>query len=53
MLVNFFVPLLEELMRETDIGDIWFQQDGTTTYTARVSKTKLPQMFPIAPFYEG
>ena len=46
MLDNFFEPQLEELMEETDMGDIWFQQDGATVHTARVSMTKLRQMFP-------
>jgi len=46
MLDNFFEPQLEELMEETNMGDIWFQQDGATAHTARVSMTKLRQMFP-------
>jgi len=42
----FFEPQLEELMEEINMGDIWFQQDGATAHTARVSMTKLRQMFP-------
>ena len=46
MLENFFEPQLEQLGEETDLGDIWFQQDGAIAHTSRISMTKLRQMFP-------
>ncbi|KAK8398607.1 hypothetical protein O3P69_004027 [Scylla paramamosain] len=46
MLEDFFEPKLEELSEETNLGDIWFQQDGATALTAQVAMVKLRQMFP-------
>lgn len=46
MLETFFGPELEELSEETNLIDPWFQQDGATAHTARVSLDKLRQMFP-------
>jgi len=46
MLENFFEPKLQELSEQTNLGEIWFQQDGATAHTARISMTKLRQMFP-------
>ncbi|KAK8402566.1 hypothetical protein O3P69_000747 [Scylla paramamosain] len=46
MLEDFFEPKLEELSEETNLGDIWFQQDGATAHTAQVAMVKLRQMFP-------
>ena len=42
MIEEFFLPKLEEM----DAGDVWFQQDGATTYTARTSMNLLPEHFP-------
>ena len=28
---------LEEMAAEHDLGDVWFQQDGATVHTARIS----------------
>lgn len=36
---------MKQLGAKTDLGDIWFQQDGATSHTARISMTKLRQMF--------
>ena len=44
MLENFFEPQLEQLGEETDLGDIWVQQDGATPHTSRISMTKLRQI---------
>ena len=46
MLETFLQPELEELAEEHDSGDIWFQQDGATAHTARISLAVLNQMFP-------
>lgn len=46
MLEDFFEPKFEELSEETNLGDIWFQQDGATAHTAQVVMVKLRQMFP-------
>ena len=46
MLEDFFEPKLEKLSEETNLGDIWFQQDGATSHTAQVVMVKLRQMFP-------
>lgn len=46
MLDIFFESQLVEVMEKTDMGDIWFQQDGTMVHIARISMTKLQQMFP-------
>lgn len=46
MLENFFEPQLQRLSDETNLGDLWFQQDGATAHTARISMDKLRQMFP-------
>ncbi|XP_014467255.1 PREDICTED: uncharacterized protein LOC106740582 [Dinoponera quadriceps] len=35
-----------ELSEQTNLGEIWFQQDGATAHTARISMAKLRQMFP-------
>jgi len=34
------------MTEEHDLGDIWFQQDGATGYTAQNSLVVLQQMFP-------
>lgn len=44
MLREFFIPYLEE--NEWDINNIWFQQDGATAHTARVSVDVLHETFP-------
>lgn len=42
MIEEFFLPTLNEM----DVGDAWFQQDGATAHTARVSMAVLRQHFP-------
>lgn len=42
MIEEFFLPQLEEL----DLGDVWFQQDGATAHTARISMELLKNTFP-------
>lgn len=42
MLQQFFLPALEEM----DVGNAWFQQDGATAHTSRVSMNFLRQAFP-------
>ena len=34
------------MAEEHDLGDVWFQQDGATAHTARISLAVLRQMFP-------
>ncbi|XP_039294955.1 uncharacterized protein LOC120353834 [Nilaparvata lugens] len=46
MLQTFLQPKLEELAEEQDLGEIWFQQDGATAHTARISMDLLREMFP-------
>ncbi|XP_039292755.1 uncharacterized protein LOC120353366 [Nilaparvata lugens] len=46
MLQTFLQPELEELVEEQDLGEIWFQQDGATAHTARISMDLLREMFP-------
>lgn len=46
MLEDFFEPKLEKLSEETNLGDIWSQQDGATSHTAQVVMVKLRQIFP-------
>lgn len=41
MIQEFFLPTLNEM----DVGDVWFQQDGATAHTARISMTLLRQHF--------
>jgi hypothetical protein len=40
MIETFFAPEIEHR------GDLWFQQDGATAYTAEVSMTVLRNLFP-------
>ena len=42
MIQDFFQPALEAIQLE----DTWFQQDGATAHTARVTMNCLRQMFP-------
>ena len=42
MLQELFIPRLDEL----DLGDTWFQQDGTTAHTSRTSMAVLREHFP-------
>ncbi|PNF43958.1 hypothetical protein B7P43_G00895, partial [Cryptotermes secundus] len=42
MIKNFFEPALEE----TQLGNVWFQQDGATAHTARASMTVFRAKFP-------
>lgn len=44
MINNFFVPQLQE--DDIDVSDVWFQQDGATAHTARVSMDTLKALFP-------
>ena len=46
MLKELFEPKLKELIEETYLGDIWFEQDGATSHTAQVGMVKFRQMFP-------
>jgi len=43
MLQNFFIPYLEE--NEWDIPNVWFQQDGATAHTARISMNVIRETF--------
>lgn len=44
MLNNFFLPALRR--RRIAIRNIWFQQDGATAHTARISMARVRQAFP-------
>lgn len=46
MLQNFLQPRMEEIVEEEGLGDFWFQQDGATPHTARISLNVLREMFP-------
>ncbi|XP_039295229.1 uncharacterized protein LOC120353885 [Nilaparvata lugens] len=46
MLRNFLQPKLEEMVEEHGLADLWFQQDGATAHTARISLDVLREMFP-------
>ena len=46
MLETYLHHRLEEIAEEHDLGDVWFQQDGATAHTARISLAVLRQMFP-------
>ena len=37
MLQNFLQPRMEEIVENEGFGDVWFQQDGATADTARIS----------------
>ena len=42
MIEEFFLPHLKEM----DVGDVWFQQDGATPHTARASMELFREHFP-------
>lgn len=42
MIENFFLPSLENM----DVGEVWFQQDGATAHTSRISMRLLRETFP-------
>lgn len=42
MITNFFLPALENMA----IGEVWFQQDGVTAHTSRISIPVLRENFP-------
>jgi transposase-like protein len=42
MLQEFFLPALEEM----ELDNVWFQQDGATAHTARISMDFLREAFP-------
>ncbi|CAK1586379.1 unnamed protein product [Parnassius mnemosyne] len=44
MINNFFVPQLQE--EDVDQSGVWFQQDGATAHTARVTMDTLKALFP-------
>ena len=44
MLQEFFLPYMQE--NESDIQNVWFQQDGATAHTANVSMTVIREAFP-------
>ncbi|KAL4084247.1 hypothetical protein QTP88_028072 [Uroleucon formosanum] len=46
MLVTYLQHRLEEMAEDHDLEDVWFQQDGATAHTARISLGVLQQMFP-------
>lgn len=46
MLHNFLEPRMDEIVEEHGLGDLWFQQDGATAHTARISLNVLREMFP-------
>ena len=46
MLQNFLQPRMEEIVEAGGLGDVWFQQDGATAHTARISLNVLRRMFP-------
>jgi hypothetical protein len=46
MLETYLRHRLEEMVDEHDLRDVWFQQDGTTAHTTRISLAVLRQMFP-------
>jgi len=41
---DFFVPALREL-KEIDMENVWFQQDGAIAHTTRVSVQVLREIF--------
>jgi hypothetical protein len=46
MLENFLLLELDELLRDHDLEDTWFQEDGAKAHTSRHSMQILRQMFP-------
>jgi hypothetical protein len=46
MLRNFLHPRMEEIVEEEELGDVWFQQDGTAALTAQNSINVLGEIFP-------
>jgi len=46
MLETYLRQRLEEMAEEHDLRDVWFQQDGATEHTTRISLAVLQQMFP-------
>lgn len=46
LLNNFLEPELRR--RNIDMETVWFQQDGATAHTARVSIARLQELFPAA-----
>lgn len=46
MLQNYLQPRMEEIIENEGLGVVWFQQDGATPHTARISLNILRQMFP-------
>ena len=46
MLQNYLQPRMEEIIENEGLGVVWFQQDGATAHTARISLNILRHMFP-------
>jgi len=46
MLQKFLQPRMEKIVENEALGDVWFQQDGATAHTARMSLDVLRRMFP-------
>jgi len=46
MLETYLQHRLKEMAEDHDLEDVWFQQDGATAHTARISLGALQQMFP-------
>jgi hypothetical protein len=45
MLQNLLQPRMENIVENEALGDVWFQQDGATAHTARMSLDVLKCMF--------
>ena len=46
MLQNYLQPRMEEIIENEGLGVVWFQQNGATAHTARISLDILKHMFP-------
>ena len=46
MLQNYLQPRMEEIIENEGLGVVWFQQDGATAHTARISLNILRHTFP-------
>ena len=46
MLHNYLQARMEEIIENEGLGVVWFQQDGATAHTARISLNILRHMFP-------
>jgi hypothetical protein len=46
MLRNFLQPRMEEIVKEEELGDVWFQEDGAAAHTAPNSMNVFEKFFP-------